>query len=39
MEDKTMIGMEFVQIPAGEFDMGSPASDNYSYDSERPSIT
>lgn len=30
------INMEFVQIPAGEFDMGSPSTDVNSGDSERP---
>ncbi len=30
------IGMEFVLIPAGEFDMGSPSADLDSYDDERP---
>jgi formylglycine-generating enzyme required for sulfatase activity len=30
------IGMEFVSIPAGEFDMGSPSSDSYGADYERP---
>lgn len=28
--------MEFVQIPAGEFDMGSPSTDVKGYDGERP---
>ncbi|WP_370576075.1 SUMF1/EgtB/PvdO family nonheme iron enzyme [Methanomethylovorans sp.] len=30
------IGMDFVLISAGEFDMGSPTSDKYSSDDERP---
>ncbi len=30
------INMEFIQIPAGEFDMGSPSSDVNSEDRERP---
>jgi formylglycine-generating enzyme required for sulfatase activity len=30
------IGMEFVQIPAGEFDMGSPANENDRFDNEGP---
>jgi formylglycine-generating enzyme required for sulfatase activity len=30
------IGMEFALIPAGEFDMGSPASDKDKYDEEVP---
>ena len=37
--DKTVtssIGMEFVLIPAGEFDMGSPADEEGRYDDEGP---
>ncbi len=30
------IGMEFVQIPAGKFDMGSPANEKDRWDSEGP---
>jgi formylglycine-generating enzyme required for sulfatase activity len=30
------IGMDFVLIPAGEFNMGSPSSDPQGFDSERP---
>lgn len=30
------IGMEFVSMPSGEFNMGSPTSDSKGYDFERP---
>ncbi len=33
---KNSIGMEFVKIPSGSFTMGSPTSETYSRDNERP---